>query len=202
MGGFNATSNVLAGFLASSHNAATGVVTETLPIRGTHAHSFVCSFASLADVLDKSLVRLSPEGAPLEAVNFVDIALRHRAALGFGATDEGELAAFISYAQSYPRGLVALVDTYDVLRSGVPNFICVALALIECGYKPLGVRIDSGDLAELSKATRAMFKEVREGEGGSAAVGKGKAAEGGRRTEERSAPARLAEGGGEKSEAI
>jgi nicotinate phosphoribosyltransferase len=75
--------------------------------------------------------------------------------------DEGELAAFISYAQAFPAGLVALIDTYDVLESGLPNFICVAMALADFGYAPVGVRLDSGDLAQLSKACRATFKTVR-----------------------------------------
>jgi nicotinate phosphoribosyltransferase len=44
--------------------------------------------------------------------------------------------------------------------SGVPNFLSVAWALYELGYKPVGVRLDSGDLAELSKQTRALYKHV------------------------------------------
>jgi nicotinate phosphoribosyltransferase len=52
------------------------------------------------------------------------------------------------------------VDTYDTLGSGVPNFICVALALVKLGYKPAGIRLDSGDLAFLSIEARRMFDEV------------------------------------------
>ena len=54
----------------------------------------------------------------------------------------GELAAFIAYAQAFPKGFLALVDTYDTLQSGVPNFLCVALALSRMGHKPLGIRLD------------------------------------------------------------
>jgi len=74
----------------------------------------------------------------------------------------GELVAFASYALAFPSGFLALVDTYDTLKSGVPNFLIVALALHYLGYKALGIRLDSGDLAYLSKETRAIFKRIAE----------------------------------------
>jgi nicotinate phosphoribosyltransferase len=86
--------------------------------------------------------------------------LEIRANLGFNHTNEGELASFIAYAQAFPRGFMALVDTYDTLKSGVPNFVCVALALLKIGYKPIGVRLDSGDLSYLSKGTRKVLNEI------------------------------------------
>ena len=80
--------------------------------------------------------------------------LEIRAELGFNYTNEGELASFVAYAQAFPRGFVALVDTYDTMKSGVPNFVSVALGLLKMGYNPIGVRLDSGDLSYLSKATQ------------------------------------------------
>lgn len=68
--------------------------------------------------------------------------------------------AFISYACSFPDSLLALVDSYSTLHCGVKNFLCVALALEDCGHKAIGIRLDSGDLAYLSKEARKMFKEV------------------------------------------
>ncbi len=52
------------------------------------------------------------------------------------------------------------LHSYDVLASGAPNFICVALALDDLGYHATGVRIDSGDLAYLSREVRSMLENV------------------------------------------
>jgi nicotinate phosphoribosyltransferase len=74
--------------------------------------------------------------------------------------NKGELAAFTAFALSFPTNFLALVDTYNVLKSGVPNFCAVALALHDLGYQARGVRLDSGDLAYLSLQVRAFFKRV------------------------------------------
>jgi len=67
--------------------------------------------------------------------------------------------AFVAYAQAFPSSFLALVDTYDTLVSGVPNFIAVGLVLRDFGYEPIGIRLDSGDLSYLSKTARVLFFE-------------------------------------------
>jgi nicotinate phosphoribosyltransferase len=102
IGGADATSNVL------------GAALLRIPAKGTHAHSWVQSFAS-------------------------------------------ELDAFRSYARSFPDECIFLVDTYDTLKSGVPNAIQVAKDLERQGHRLAGIRIDSGDLAFLSRKARQML---------------------------------------------
>jgi len=72
-----------------------------------------------------------------------------------------EYEAFKSYSENYPDAAVLLVDTYDVIHSGIPNVIRVAKEVLEpMGKRLKGVRLDSGDLAYLSKKVRAMLDEV------------------------------------------
>ena len=71
-----------------------------------------------------------------------------------------EYDAFRAYADAYPDNCLLLVDTYDTLRSGVPNAIKVFKELKEAGHKPRGIRLDSGDLAYLSKKARNMLDEA------------------------------------------
>ena len=74
---------------------------------------------------------------------------------------DDEYTAFKNYAEKYPDATLLLVDTYDVLHSGVPNAIRVAKEVLEpMGKKLLGVRLDSGDLAYLSKRVRTMLDEA------------------------------------------
>lgn len=68
-----------------------------------------------------------------------------------------EYDAFHAYAESYPENCVLLVDTYDTLQSGVPNAIRIFEELAAKGYRPGGIRLDSGDLAYLSKEARRML---------------------------------------------
>ena len=107
IGGCIATSNVLAGEMFD------------VPVRGTHAHSWVMSFPD-------------------------------------------EYTAFKTYASLYPNACTLLVDTYDTIKSGVPNAIKVFTEMREAGIemKNYGIRLDSGDLAYLSKKARKMLDEA------------------------------------------
>jgi nicotinate phosphoribosyltransferase len=147
IGGFDATSNVLAGKLFG------------IPVKGTHAHAFVQSFIGLADLSNAEIVTQNGE-----QVGFFDLVLGKlkevKEILNISETNQGELTAFIAYAQAFPHGFLALVDTYDTLASGVPNFLAVASALRDCGYAPLGIRLDSGDLVYLSQEARRMIVKI------------------------------------------
>ena len=72
---------------------------------------------------------------------------------------DSELEAFRAYAEIYPDSCLLLVDTYDTLR-GVKNAITVFKEMREKGLKPKGIRLDSGDLAYLSKKAREMLDEA------------------------------------------
>ena len=71
-----------------------------------------------------------------------------------------EYTAFKAYSEVYPNNTLLLVDTYDTLKQGVPNAIKVFKELKEKGYKPKGIRLDSGDLAYLSKKARQMLDDA------------------------------------------
>lgn len=103
IGGVDATSNVLAGKLFG------------IPVKGTHAHSFVMLFDS-------------------------------------------ELESFMAYADAMPNNCVFLVDTYDTLR-GVQHAVEVGLVLRQKGHELIGIRLDSGDLAYLSKQARSILDQ-------------------------------------------
>jgi len=74
---------------------------------------------------------------------------------------QDEFTAFKKYAETYPDMTVLLVDTYDVLRSGIPNAIRTAKEVLEpIGKRLKGIRLDSGDLAYLSKKARKMLDDA------------------------------------------
>ncbi|KAL5168433.1 Nicotinate phosphoribosyltransferase 2 [Glycine soja] len=101
-----------------------------IPLRDTHSHAFVSSF------------------------------MRSNSLRGnFAETNQSELAAF-TYALAFPDNFLALVDADDVMRSGIPNFCVVALALSDLGYKAIGIRLDSGDLGYLSCEIRKLFCSI------------------------------------------
>ncbi len=72
-----------------------------------------------------------------------------------------EYDAFHAYASTYPDSCILLVDTYDTLRSGIPNAIKVFDEVVKKqGFRPKGVRLDSGDIAYLSKKARKMLDDA------------------------------------------
>ncbi|XP_044001168.1 nicotinate phosphoribosyltransferase isoform X1 [Aphidius gifuensis] len=216
IGGFDGTSNVLAGKLFG------------IPVRGTHAHAYISSFAGIEELTLRTL-RHKETG---EEKDVLDLALKYREIIAVNLkvlvseASDSELAALVSFAVAFPDGFMALVDTYDVksikssaegqsstgitnvnnndknieyliksnisnngynakeqdcltttpshnndylkpgelgelcVRSGLLNFCSVALALSDIGYRAVGIRIDSGDLAYLSKAARETFREL------------------------------------------
>ena len=74
---------------------------------------------------------------------------------------DDEYTAFKKYAETYPDATLLLVDTYDVLQSGIPNAIRVAKEVLQpMGKRLKGVRLDSGDLALLSKQVRDMLDDA------------------------------------------
>lgn len=149
VGGFDSTSNVLAGQLLD------------IPIAGTHAHSFVQSHTSLKDVKGKSMVQTKDQ---TDSVDLLLHVLEYRTKFNWGHTNDGELAAFVAYAVAFPHACLCLVDTYNTLESGLLNFIMVALALHDIGYTPIGIRLDSGDLATLSKECKRTFDKIASSE--------------------------------------
>lgn len=150
LGGFDGTSNVLA---AKKFN---------IPAKGTHAHAFVSSFHHNDDVCATPLLNQTTNERELFMPRVEKRLLDVCTALCIckDQVNIGELKAFTSYANAFPTSFLALVDTYDALKSGLVNFLAVTFALNDFGYKSIGVRIDSGDLAYLSKEIRAIFHKL------------------------------------------
>lgn len=163
IGGFDATSNLLAGKEFG------------IPVSGTLSHAFIMAYFGSAK-LDrevkqdhKFLKNLNTDLeenftlACLEAEKsfFGEAILTRKCRIeGSNGGESSEFRSFVAFAWAFPNSFLALVDTYDVIRSGLVNFCIVAIALIKFGYKPLGIRIDSGDLAYLSRFARELFTQV------------------------------------------
>ncbi|KAM7351463.1 nicotinate phosphoribosyltransferase isoform 2-T8 [Cochliomyia hominivorax] len=104
IGGFDGTSNVLAGKLFN------------IPVKGTHAHAYITSFSGIAE-LKTRILKHKTTGVPGDLLEY---SVKHRQSLAsvldvsMDESSEGELAAMVSYAIAFPDGFMALVDTYDV----------------------------------------------------------------------------------------
>jgi nicotinate phosphoribosyltransferase len=115
-GGLSEVRGAYIGGARSSSNVWAGQ-TFGIPVKGTHAHSWIMAFPD-------------------------------------------ELSSFRAYADVFPDSSTLLVDTYDTLKSGIPNAIIVARELREKGHELRAVRLDSGNLAFLSRETRRMLDEA------------------------------------------
>ncbi|XP_055916155.1 nicotinate phosphoribosyltransferase isoform X1 [Eupeodes corollae] len=124
-GGFDGTSNVLAGKLFN------------IPVKGTHAHAYITSFTGI-DELKTRLLRHKTDGV---TGDLLEHAIKHRQSLSQvldispEESSEGELAAMVSYAIAFPDGFMALVDTYDV-KSG--PFVNISSKIAANSMVPLG----------------------------------------------------------------
>jgi len=106
--------------------------------------AFIGGADATSNVLGAALLRMPAKGTHA-----------HSWIQSFGS----ELDAFSAFARSFPDECILLVDTYDTLKSGVPNAIRVAKELEARGHRLGGVRIDSGDLAFLSRRARQLFDQ-------------------------------------------
>ena len=84
----------------------------------------------------------------------------HSMVQAFMALGMSELDAFRAYAKVYPDDCLLLVDTIDTLESGVPNAIRVFQSLRQKGHDPVGIRLDSGDLAHLAVRSARMLDDA------------------------------------------
>ncbi|MCU6709015.1 nicotinate phosphoribosyltransferase [Paenibacillus sp. J5C_2022] len=96
----------------------------------------------------------------LRAGMLFDIPVKGTHAHAWVQFHDDEQEAFDRYADSLPDGVTLLVDTYDTLRKGIPHAIATGLALRDRGKEMKGIRLDSGDLAYLSKQARRMLDEA------------------------------------------
>lgn len=98
----------------------------------------------------------------IHVANMLNIKASGTMAHSFIESFETEYEAFLRYSKIYPNNCILLVDTYDTLKSGIPNAIRVFNYMKENNLplNNIGIRIDSGDLAYLSKEARRMFKEA------------------------------------------
>ncbi|XP_077389934.1 nicotinate phosphoribosyltransferase [Festucalex cinctus] len=152
IGGFDLTSNVQAGLLFG------------IPVAGTMAHSYVTSFTAIEEVSPTTLVDSNGGRDPVDFISLTrDWLARVCELLGAepGKIHQGELAAFLSYAIAYPNNFLPVIDSYSV-TCGLLSFCAVALALCELGYRPLGVRLDSGDLCKQSVDVRCVLTRCSE----------------------------------------
>ncbi len=119
------------------------------------AHSVAAYYASRA-----SVVGGFEATSNVAAGRDFNIKITGTMAHAFVQSHDDELTAFRAFADVWPDDCVLLADTYDTLKSGVPNAITVARELEAKGHHLKGIRLDSGDLAYLSRMSRRMLDEA------------------------------------------
>ncbi|XP_063702471.1 nicotinate phosphoribosyltransferase isoform X1 [Culicoides brevitarsis] len=148
IGGFDGTSNVLAGKLFN------------IPVKGTHAHAYITSFSDLSE-LKTRMLRHKTSGVNCD---LLELACNYRSQLSSildistEESSEGELAAMVSYAIAFPDGFMALVDTYDVKRN---NNMENLISKISNGYKLNGIHKNSNKLTKNNNSK--AYKDMNDG---------------------------------------
>uniref|UniRef100_A0A336KBU1 Nicotinate phosphoribosyltransferase n=1 Tax=Culicoides sonorensis TaxID=179676 RepID=A0A336KBU1_CULSO len=141
IGGFDGTSNVLAGKLFN------------IPVKGTHAHAYITSFSDLSE-LKTRMLRHKSTGVMYD---LLEIACTYRDQLSSildistEESSEGELAAMVSYAIAFPDGFMALVDTYDVKSEELEP----QNKFLTNGYKP-GIKIKNHNLSKINSPKNSI----------------------------------------------
>lgn len=134
LGGFNSTSNIAAGKLLG------------IPVKGTLSHSYISCHGDLPSDLSSFAISQNFNLAISSKYYLQQIRLILNLEVN---TVQSELHAFLTFSMAFPFAFFCLIDTYDVMHSGLPNYLAVACALSDAGYKPLGLRLDSGNIEKL-----------------------------------------------------
>ncbi|XP_062546674.1 nicotinate phosphoribosyltransferase isoform X3 [Armigeres subalbatus] len=146
IGGFDGTSNVLAGKLFN------------IPVKGTHAHAYITSFTGTQELKTRVLAHKETG----DKRDLLELAVEHRVLLSkvldisTDESSEGELAAMVSFAIAFPNGFMALVDTYDVKRYS-------AFRLHSLGYLPILQGDDTNDDASATDPPEADTENAHQG---------------------------------------
>ena len=143
---FDGVSNVLCGKMTGA------------PLNGTCAHSFIMSYQGRTTFDNERLSKMNKDDADF-VVKLFTKAKEIREKLGYN-TNLSELLAFTVFSSIYKNNSILLCDTYNVLESGIPNTIIIALAMNHFGFQIKGIRLDSGDMVKQSIIAKQRFKEA------------------------------------------
>lgn len=137
---FDAVSNVLSGYYYN------------IPVRGTCAHAYIMSYQG------EYYKKINEYQFDQLSIELFNQALEIRSFLKWEHTNLNELFSFATFTAVYQESSNLLVDTFNTIDSGIKNAIIISLALIKLKGKVIrGVRLDSGDLPNLSKRARELI---------------------------------------------